>query len=942
MMSGSTTIESGDVARSVHGGDSISAGLVLPAVGENLFHFTLRQELGRGAFARIFLAEQADLAGRLVVLKVSANESSEPQTLAQLQHTHIVPIHSVHEDAARGLRAVCMPYFGGASLSHVLRSVWAKTTRPTEGSELVDALQAVQSPPPDVVRQSLRARLHAEADPRGTPRDKLHPADLPRVAQATPLAKLRTMSYLRAATWIVAALADGLQHAHQRGVLHRDIKSSNILLGADGTPMLLDFNLARDLHSTQATAILGGTVAYMSPEHLRALAAKDPALDRQVDERSDIYSLGMVLYEFLTGRDPFNQSTKYSTLPLLIELMAVERTQSIPSLREKRSDVPWGLESIARKCLAAEPADRYQRAEHLAEDLRRFLADQPLHYTPELSQRERLHKWLRRHPRLTSSGSVATAATLLLTAVSASWVGIRDHLQQTQNQLQVAQTQERKQAYERGVQRALCLVNTIADWKDHLRLGLSACEETLGLYGVLEREDWQQQPNWQRLEPAEQQRLAEDTRELLLLLAWARARTAPGDAGALRGCLQLLDRAEAITGLRPSRALWEDRAAYLAQLGDAPAADAARDCARQVTPASARDHYLLATSFARRSRYAEAVDQLNQALQLNPRHYWSLFQRGICYQELAKMSQAAGDFGTCIGLWPEFALAYFNRGYAFDQGGQKAEAIRDYSAALERDGSLLPAYLNRGMARLELKRYDEALADFQKAAELGRDDAFLHAGRGVALEGLGHHPEADAAFQRAFARSTHESEAVQCRVQWVYGFAVSARLPAQAQAAFEGALRRDPQQPQALYGQAMLLVEQGQREAALAVIHRAIEAAPGFLEARRCRAILLARGGRVEEATQEINWCLEKEPNSGSLLYGAACVAAQWAQKSSDPLTAKLAADQALLFLEKAFVYGYGKEKAATDPDLEKIHSLPEFDRLLNKDSADGRQEHGK
>src|SRR5262249_1057817 len=152
---------------------------------------------------------------------------------------------------------------------------------------------------------------------------------------------------------------------------------------------------------------------------LRALAAKDPVLDGQVDERSDIYSLGMVLYEILTGRDPFNQSTKYSTLPLLIELMAVERTQSIPSLREKRSDVPWGLESITRKCLAADPALRYQRAEHVAEDLRRFLADQPLCYAPELSRRERLQKWLRRHPRLTSSGSVATAATLLLAAVGA-------------------------------------------------------------------------------------------------------------------------------------------------------------------------------------------------------------------------------------------------------------------------------------------------------------------------------------------------------------------------------------------------------------------------------------------------------------------------------------------------------------------------------------------
>src|SRR4051794_40790250 len=92
----------------------------LPEVSEVLFGFRLRHELGRGAYARVFLAEQADLAGRPVVLKVSAIDGDEPQTLAQLQHTHIVPIYSAHECAAAGLRAVCMPYFGGASLSAVL------------------------------------------------------------------------------------------------------------------------------------------------------------------------------------------------------------------------------------------------------------------------------------------------------------------------------------------------------------------------------------------------------------------------------------------------------------------------------------------------------------------------------------------------------------------------------------------------------------------------------------------------------------------------------------------------------------------------------------------------------------------------------------------------------------------------------------------------------
>src|SRR5207245_1488897 len=118
----------------------------LPEVGAELFGFRLRSELGRGAFAGVFLAEEADLAGRPVVLKISSAEGDEPQTLAQLQHTHIVPIYSVHEDAGLGLRAVCMPYFGGASLAHVLHKVFSQTNRPVLGQQLVQALEAVSGP----------------------------------------------------------------------------------------------------------------------------------------------------------------------------------------------------------------------------------------------------------------------------------------------------------------------------------------------------------------------------------------------------------------------------------------------------------------------------------------------------------------------------------------------------------------------------------------------------------------------------------------------------------------------------------------------------------------------------------------------------------------------------------------------------------------------------
>src|SRR5262249_3141405 len=122
--------------------------------GEEVFGFRLRHELGRGAFARVFLGEQPELADRPVVLKVSAMEGREAQTMAQLQHTHIVPVYSIHEDARAGLRAVCMPYFGGASLSAVLKALWVEKGRPDAGEQLVSALAAVASPQAVGSRQS--------------------------------------------------------------------------------------------------------------------------------------------------------------------------------------------------------------------------------------------------------------------------------------------------------------------------------------------------------------------------------------------------------------------------------------------------------------------------------------------------------------------------------------------------------------------------------------------------------------------------------------------------------------------------------------------------------------------------------------------------------------------------------------------------------------------
>jgi serine/threonine protein kinase/Flp pilus assembly protein TadD len=884
----------------------------LPRGGDSLFGFRLRHELGRGAFACVFLAEQADLANRPVVLKISGPDGDEPQTLAQLQHTHIVPIYSVHEDAQQGLRAVCMPYFGGASLSRVVQAVWAENSRPLHGADLVRALKAIASPPPGP-----DGRLEDPPDNAAACRPGASPLDL-----------LEKLSYVRAAAWIVARLAEALEHAHQRGVLHRDIKPSNVLLSADGQPMLLDFNLAQNLRreQEQAKAVIGGTISYMAPEQLRAIAGQGPP--QGIDRRSDIYSLGIVLYEVLAGCSPFEESGSYSPVLPMMLAMAMERSRVLPSLRSKRPDVPWGLESIFRRCVSPDPEQRYQEAEQLAEDLRRFLDDRPLRYAPELSRVERVRKWVRRHPRLAASGSVALVAGLLLGAGGAALAGVRQHLAHTRAELQTAQDRERKQTYEAGTVRALCLVNTTTDLQDHLRQGVSACEQTLGLYRVLERDDWQQAADWQRLDAEDRQRLAEDARELLLLLAWARVRLHPGDRATLQEALALLDRAEAVEGLPPARALWEGRASYLEQLGEAEQARAAREKAEGIEPAGARDHYLLATTYARAGRYRDAVRSLDRALALNPRHYWSSVQRGICHQELGEHALAAADFGACVGLWPEFAWGYFNRGYVLEKSGHRAQAIADYTAALERDPDFVPAYLNRGLARLELKEYEGALADFDRAAALGRDDASLHAGRGVALEGLKRHAEADQAFEAAFAKAHDVPEAVRTRLHWIYGFAVAARLPDRAREAFDAVLRRDARHPQALYGRAMLLVEQGREGEAVGCFDRALEASPGFIEARRYRAVLCARAGQLDRASQDINWCLEKDPAGGATSYAAACVAARAAARLSGDAS-RDAAEQALAFLQRAFASGHGRDIAPKDPDLQALRTHPTFVALL-------------
>jgi serine/threonine protein kinase len=405
---------------------SVSELPLAPEAGEPnpaspLGDFQITREIGRGGMGIVYEAVQLSL-GRRVAVKVlpfAATFDSrqlqrfhhEAQAAAQLHHSNIVPVYAV--GCERGIHFYAMQLIEGQSLDHLIRGLRERAGLETLMPAPV-ASTAVHTPPswgasgtgtPHTMAALVPTHEQAQED---TARAKCEAAADPVSEHLSTLHGTRQGEFYRLVAGLMAQAAEALEYAHQQGVVHRDIKPGNLLVDGLGHIWITDFGLAHfqvDSGLTQTGDVLG-TVRYMSPEQ----AAGQRVV---LDHRTDVYSVGATFYELLTLQPVFSGTSRQS---LLVQVLQREPRP----LRTIDHNIPPELETIVLKALNKAPEDRYASAQELAEDLQRFLRDEPIR-ARRPSVVERVRKWARRHPAVVGSGVMAMFVVLVVSLMS-NWM----------------------------------------------------------------------------------------------------------------------------------------------------------------------------------------------------------------------------------------------------------------------------------------------------------------------------------------------------------------------------------------------------------------------------------------------------------------------------------------------------------------------------------------
>jgi serine/threonine protein kinase/tetratricopeptide (TPR) repeat protein len=439
-----------------------SGGAIAPdgrPVPSQLGDFRIVREIGRGGMGVVYEAEQISL-GRRVALKVlpfaaAIDErqlqrfKTEAQAAAHLHHTNIVPVFAVGAD--RGVHYYAMQFIEGRTLAHVIREL-RKESKPPSTPGLLD--KDAEVPSGTTINQPVEAPAEVG---KGSTAEQAALTTRPRTGGSSEPLRLGP-GYYKALARLAIQAAEALEYAHSMGIVHRDIKPANMLVDARGNLWVADFGLAQFHGGDQtATGDVLGTLRYMSPEQAGGRRGT-------VDHRTDIYSLGISLYELTTLCPAFSARDRAELLRQILH-------DEPPRPRSRRRGIPIELETVILKAIAKRPAERYATAQELADDLRRFVEDKPV-----LARRptpfQIAGKWVRRHTGIVATMVAAAFVVAIVFAVAAGTLFVankqlRDLQQQTDQARKAAEknaTMARAQTdrAEKSTKRALDLLQNVA------------------------------------------------------------------------------------------------------------------------------------------------------------------------------------------------------------------------------------------------------------------------------------------------------------------------------------------------------------------------------------------------------------------------------------------------------------------------------------------------
>jgi serine/threonine protein kinase/Flp pilus assembly protein TadD len=878
-----------------------------PAIGEYLSGFEILDELGRGTFGRVYLARQPGLAGRTVALKVARRLFTESQTLAQLQHSNIVPIHSMHDDGS--MQAVCMPFLGRCTLLHVLAAVRKQDVFPTRGAELIGTLNKGRTATQDDA--ATRVLVGGKAATGSTPVEESRES-----VAARSWSKLAGMSYVDAVLWIGAQLAAGLAHAHERGILHRDLKPANVLLTDDGVPMLLDFSIAEDVkrRGESQDVLVGGTLPYMAPEQMAAYSGEA----RPIDGRADLFGLGTILFELLTGARPFLD--RAGDEKTAMEVMLADRRSVTPGVRVLNTQVPPSVECIVRKCLEHDPKNRYSSAEELSADLCRHLRNEPLRHASEPSIRERFRKWVRRHPRLSSTSTVVAVSLIMLTALAGSLYAARERSRTFEARVSLGE-------HDRDLA-------SIHEWlgdrnqsRESLDRGLQLCRSALARYDAPlgEAATHNNSRLMKYLAAEDRSRVQDDLGEVFYFMAKSAAHRAemirtPDERDAhLADAIRWNRLAETWGRDRIPRAVREQRADLSLLTRDEAAAREWREQAAATPPGSPRDRYLLGYWHHHQGRFRQAAPELEAATAAAPGSFPAWFVRGSNHLAQQENDLAAMCLTACIALRPDFAPVWMNRGIALARLNKWELAHADYEAALrltpdDPDLHVLCAGLDQAR-----NQHAQAVERFTAALALPRcaSRVWFHRAASRRVLGDAAGAEADEAQGLRIVPADALSWVARAEVRSLRGDDNGALSDVEA------ALEANPRSLEALQMKAHLLSEKKHDAAdAIRVLNRAVDLYPESVPLLSGRGVVRARAGDRAGAHRDAEDSLRRD-TSGLNLYQVGCI---YALTTKEISTDRFRACE---LIGAALRKGFGIEHLPVDPDLDPLRNSDEFKKLL-------------